>query len=164
MIPRIEKLQPRHAVDAFDCGNQDLNRFLQQYALPNQGSGASTTYVGVADHTVIGFYSLAVGSVEYEQASERVRKGLAHHPIPVMLLARLAVDQHWHNQGVGAGLLKDAMLRTLQAADIVGIRALLVHAKDQQAKWFYQHFNFIPSPSDPLHLLILLKDVRKIVA
>lgn len=99
MTPRIEKLQSRHAVDAFDCGNQDLNRFLQQYALPNQGSGASTTYVGLADHTVIGFYSLAVGSVEYDQASERVSKGLAHHPIPVMLLARLAVDQHWHNQG-----------------------------------------------------------------
>jgi GNAT superfamily N-acetyltransferase len=161
---RIEKLQPRHAVDAFDCSNQDLNRFLRKYALPNQSSGASSTYVGLADQTVIGYYSLAVGSVEYEQAPERVTKGLAHHPIPVMLLARLAVDQQWQNKGVGAGLLKDAMLRTLQAADIVGIRALLVHAKDHQAKLFYQHFDFLPSPSDPLHLVILLKDVRKIVA
>jgi GNAT superfamily N-acetyltransferase len=161
---RIEKLHPRHAVDPFDCSNHDLNRFLQKYALPNQSSGASTTYVGLADHTVIGYYSLAVGSVEYEQAPERVTKGLAHHPIPIMLLARLAVDQQWQNKGVGAGLLKDAMLRTLQAADIVGIRALLVHAKDHQAKLFYQRFDFIPSPSDPLHLVILLKDVRKIVA
>lgn len=164
MIPRIEKLQPRHAVDTFDCGNQDLNRFLQKFALPNQSSGASTTYVGLADHTVIGYYALAVGSVEYEQAPERVKKGLAHHPIPVMLLARLAVDQHWQKKGVGAGLLKDAMLRTLQAADIVGIRALLVHAKDHPATRFYQHFDFISSPSDPLHLLILLKDVRKLVS
>ncbi|MDP1768729.1 MAG: GNAT family N-acetyltransferase [Nitrospirota bacterium] len=164
MIPRIEKLQPRHAVDSFDCGNQDLNRFLQQYALQNQSSGASSTYVGLADQAVIGYYSLAVGSVEYGQAPERVTKGLAHHPIPVMLLARLAVDQQWQNKGVGAGLLKDAMLRTLQAADIVGIRALLVHAKDTHATGFYQHFDFISSPSDPLHLLILLKDMRKIVA
>jgi GNAT superfamily N-acetyltransferase len=164
VTPRIEKLHPHHVIDTFDCGNRDLNRFLHKYALPNQGSGASTTYVGLADHTVIGFYSLAVGSVEYEQAPERATKGLAHHPIPVMLLARLAVDHQWHAKGVGAGLLKDAMLRTLQAADIVGIRALLVHAKDPQAKGFYQHFDFVPSPSDPLHLLMLLKDVRKIVA
>ena len=164
MTLRIEKLQPRHAVDAFDCSNQDLNRFLQKYALLNQSSGASTTYVGLADQTVIGYYSLAVGSVEYDRVPERVTKGLAHHPIPVMLLARLAVDQQWKNKGVGAGLLKDAMLRTLQAADIVGIRALVVHAKDHHATLFYQHFDFTPSPSDPLHLLILMKDVRKIVA
>lgn len=164
MTPRIEKLHPRHAVDAFDCGNPDLNRFLQKYALSNQSSGASTAYVGVADHTVIGYYSLAVGSVEYEQAPARVTKVLAHHPIPIMLLARLAVDRQWQAKVVGAGLLRDAMLRTLQAADIVGVRALLVHAKDHHATGFYQHFDFIPSPSDPLHLLILLKDVRKIVS
>lgn len=164
MTPRIEKLQLRHAVDAFDCNNQDLNRFLKKYALPNQSSGASTTYIGLADQRVIGYYSLSVGSVEYEQAPERVTKGLAHHPIPVMLLARLAVDHQWQKKGIGAGLLKDAMLRTLQAADIVGIRALLVHAKDHHATLFYQHFDFIPSPSDPFHLLILLKDVRRIVS
>ena len=162
MTPRIEKLQSQHAVEAFDCSNQDLNRFLQKYAFPNQSSGASTIYVGLADQTVIGYYSLAVGSVEYEQAPERVTKGLAHHPIPVMLLARLAVDHQWQRQKkwVGAGLLKDAMLRTLQAADIAGIRALLVHVKDDVAKGFYKHFDFLPSPSDPLHLFILLKDVR----
>jgi len=164
LTPRIEKLQQLHAVQTFDCGNQDLNRFLQKYALPNQRSRASTTYVGLADQKVIGYYSLAVGSVEYEQAPARVTKGLAHHPIPVMLLARLAVDQQWQAKGVGAGLLRDAMLRTLQASDIVGVRALLVHAKDDHAKLFYQHFDFIASPSDPLHLLILLKDVGKIVS
>jgi predicted N-acetyltransferase YhbS len=81
-----------------------------------------------------------------------------------MLLARLAVDYHWQKQGIGAALLKDAMLRTLQAADIAGIRAFVVHAKDDRAKGFYERFDFLPSPSDPLHLFILLKDVRKIAS
>jgi GNAT superfamily N-acetyltransferase len=120
--------------------------------------------VGLAEQTVIGYYSLAVGSVEYEQASERVMKGLAHHAIPIMLLARLAVDSHWQSKGFGAALLKDAMLRTLHAADIAGIRAFVVHAKDDVAKGFYEHFDFLPSPSDPLHLFLLLKDVRKIAS
>ncbi|MEK7351037.1 MAG: hypothetical protein AAB177_09180 [Nitrospirota bacterium] len=100
MRARIEKLHPRHAVEVFDCSNQDLNRFLQKYALPNQNSGASTTYVELADQTVIGYYFLAVGSVEYEQTPARVTKGLAHHPIPVMLLARLAVDHQWQKKGL----------------------------------------------------------------
>jgi GNAT superfamily N-acetyltransferase len=161
---KIEKLQRVHAVEAFDCGNKDLNRFLQQYALLNQNSGASITYVGLAEQTVIGYYSLAVGSVEYEQAPERVVKGLAHHATPIMLLARLAVGSQWQRKGIGAALLKDAMLRTLHAADIAGIRAFVVHAKDDAAKGFYEHFDFLPSPSDPLHLFLLLKDVRNIVA
>ena len=164
MTRKIETLQRVHAVDAFDCGNKDLNRFLQQYALLNQNNGTSKTYVGLADQTVIGYYSLAVGSVEYEKAPERVNKGLAHHAIPIMLLARLAVDSHWQSKGVGAALLKDAMLRTLHAADIAGIRAFVVHAKDDAAKGFYKHFDFLPSPSDPLHLFLLLKDVRKIAS
>jgi GNAT superfamily N-acetyltransferase len=161
---KIEKLQRDHAVEAFDCSNKDLNRFLQQYALLNQNNGASQTYVGLADQAIIGYYSLAVGSVEYEKAPERVIKGLAHHSIPIMLLARLAVDHHWQKKGIGAALLKDAMLRTLQAADIAGIRTFVVHAKDDVAKGFYEHFDFLPSPSDPLHLFILLKDVRKIAS
>lgn len=157
---RIEKLQPHHAVDAFDCGQDALNRFLQQYALPTQLSGGAHTYVGVADDTVIGYYALAAGSVEHAQAPERVKKGLAKHAIPVMLLARLAVDLRWQQQGVGAALLKDATLRTLQAAEIAGIRALVVHAKDEGARQFYERFDFHPSPTDPLHLFILLKDLR----
>lgn len=164
MTRKVEKLQGHHAIDAFDCGNTDLNRFLQQYAFPNQTSGASQTYVGLDDSTVIGYYALAVGSVEHEDAPERMKKGLAKHSIPILLLARLAVDLHWQNQGVGGGLLRDAMLRTLQVADIAGIRALVVHAKDHVAKGFYEHFDFLPSPSDPLHLFILLKDVRKIIS
>jgi predicted N-acetyltransferase YhbS len=160
---KIEKLRQDHAVGAFDSGNEALNRFLQNIALSSQKSGGSTTYVGLDDQTVIGYYSLTVGSVEHEKAPERLTKGLGHFPVPIMLLARLAVDIHWQKRGVGAGLLKDAMLRTLQAASIGGIRAIVAHAKDNVAKEFYEHFNFIPLPSDPLHLAILLKDVRKIV-
>lgn len=157
----IEKLQPHHAIEAFDCGQEALNRFLQKHALQNQHGGGSQTYVGLADETVIGYYALAVGSVEQEHAPERVKKGLAKHAIPIMLLARLAVDLRWQKQGVGAALLKDAILRTLQAADIAGIRALVVHAKDEAARTFY---DFCPSPTDPLHCFVLLKDVRKIVS
>jgi GNAT superfamily N-acetyltransferase len=161
---RIEKLQPHHAVEAFDCGQDALNRFLQNHALQNQHSGGARTYVGLAGETVIGYYALAVGSVEPEQTPARVKKGLAKHPIPIMLLARLAVDLRWQKQGVGAGLLKDAMLRTLQAADIAGIRALVVHAKDEDARKFYERFDFLPSPTDPLHLFMLLKDIQKIAS
>ena len=162
MTRRIEKLQPHHAVEAFDCGHAAPNRPLQTHAVQNQFSGGSQTYVGLVDNIVVGYYALAVGSVEQDNAPERVKKGLAKHSIPIMLLARLAVDLHWQKQGVGAALLKDATLRTLQAADIAGIRALVVHAKDNVAKKFYERFDFLPSPSDALHLFILLKDVRKI--
>ncbi|MBS0179890.1 MAG: GNAT family N-acetyltransferase [Nitrospira sp.] len=163
MKRHIEKLQPHHAVDTFDCGREALNLFLRKHALQNQRTGGSQTYVGTADDSVIGYYALAVGSVEQDQAPERIKKGLAKHSIPLMLLARLAVDLRWQKHGVGAALLKDATLRTLQAADIAGIRALVVHAQDEEAKTFYERFDFLPSPSDPLHLFILLKDLRKLL-
>jgi GNAT superfamily N-acetyltransferase len=99
-----------------------------------------------------------VGRVEYNDAPERLTKRLARHPI--MLLARLAIASSWQGKGLGAGLLKDAMLRTLEAADIAGIRAFAVHAKDDQARAFYEHFDFIASPVDPYHLFRLLKDLR----
>jgi GNAT superfamily N-acetyltransferase len=159
--PRIEKLRRDHAVDAFDCDRHELNHFLKRYAWQNQQANASITYLGLVGKTVVGFHTLAVGHVTYEEASERLAKGLARHPIPIMLLARLAVDRRWQGKGIGAGLLKDAMLRTVQAADIAGIRALVVHAKDDQARQFYEHFNFISGPTDPLHLFVLLKDIRK---
>ena len=157
---KIEKLARTHAVDAFDCSQEALNRFLIRFALANQQANASQTYVGLADEVVIGYYTLVVSEVAYDDAPDRLKKGLARHAVPLMLLARLAVSQTWKGKGVGAGLLKDAMLRTLQAAQIGGIRALAAHAKDETARAFYEHFGFMPSPTDPLHLFILTKDLR----
>ncbi len=99
----------------------------------------------------------------YGDAPHRLTKGLAHHPVPITLLARLAVRADWQGRGMGAGLLKDAMRRTLQAADIVGIRAFTVHAKDEPSRRFYEHFGFAPSPTDPRHLFLLIKDLRRAV-
>ena len=107
-----------------------------------------------------GYCTLVVGQVEYDDAPERLTKGLARHPVPVMLLARLAVATRWQGNGIGSGLLKVAMLRTLQVAGIAGIRAFAVYAKDDDAKAFYMHFDFLPSPSDSYHLFRLMKDVR----
>jgi GNAT superfamily N-acetyltransferase len=159
---RIEKLRRDHGVDAFDCGREELNRFLIRFAFPNQQAGASQSYVGLSGEEVIGFYTLVVGQVEYADAPERLTKGLARHPVPIMLLARLAVSTPWQGRGVGAGLLKDAMRRTLQAADIAGIRAFGVHAKDDEARAYYERFGFIAAPSDPFHLFVLMKDLKRI--
>jgi len=112
---------------------------------------------------IVGYYSLAMGAVEHEMSPPRVKKGQARHPVPVMLLARLAVDREEQRAGLGRALLKDALLRTLQAADIAGIRALLVHAKDYEARAWYESFGFEPSPTDPFHLFLLMKDLRSLV-
>lgn len=160
----IEKLKREHLLDGFDCGKEDLNRFLKRQAWNNQQAHSAQTYVLAREElTVYGYYSLAAGSVTHDEATERVKKGLARHPIPVILLARLAVDVSLQGKGVGPALLKDALLRVASAADTVGARALLVHAKDDNAKGFYQHFDFEPSPSDPYHLLLLMKDLLRIV-
>jgi GNAT superfamily N-acetyltransferase len=157
----IEKLRRDHPIDAFDCGQEDLNSWLRKHALQNQGAGAAQTYVGLVGEVVVGYYSLAVGQIEYNDAPERLRKGLARHPVPIMLLARLAVCKNWQKKGVGRALLRDAVLRTMQAAEIAGIRALAVHAKDEQARRYYEQFDFAASPADSLHLLVLLKDIRR---
>ncbi len=161
---RVEKLRSNHLMEAFDCGKEELNRYLLRYAWQNQQAGAAQTYLGLVDDEVVGYHTLAVGQVNREDAPERLTKGLARHPIPVMLLARLAVDKRWHGRGVGKALLKDAMQRTLQAADIAGIRAFAVHAKDDDTRAFYQRFDFISSLTDPMHLFVLLKDVRRLVS
>jgi GNAT superfamily N-acetyltransferase len=161
---RVEKLRPDHKIEEFDCGREELNRYLLRYAWTNQQAGAAQTYVGLVGDTVVGYHTLAVGEVKREEAPERLSKGLARHPVPIMLLARLAIDRRWQGQGIGKALLRDAMQRTLQAADIAGIRALAVHAKDEDARNFYKKFDFIPSPTDPMHLFVLLKDVKQIVA
>jgi GNAT superfamily N-acetyltransferase len=159
----IEKLRREHILDDFDCGIEDLTRFLIRQAWNNQQAHSAQTYVLALDLAVTGYYSLAAGSVTHEEATERAKKGVARHPIPVILLARLAVDKTRHGQGLGAALLKDALLRSAHAADTIAARALLVHAKDDSAKAFYEHFNFEPSPSDPYHLLLLTKDLLRIL-
>jgi GNAT superfamily N-acetyltransferase len=160
---RIEKLRRDHRVDGFDCGKEPLNRFLIRFALQSQLSNSSQTYLALADDVVVGFYTLVFGDVGYDDAPERLRKGVARHPIPLMILARLAVSRGWGGKGLGSGLLKDAMLRTLEASEIAGLRAFAVHAKDDGARAFYERFNFIASPSDPMHLFVLLKDVRGLI-
>ncbi len=159
----IEKLRREHLLDGFDCGKEELNRFLKRQAWNNQQSHSAQTYVLARNLAVLGYYSLAAGSVRHEEATERVKKGLARHPIPVILLARLAVDVSLQGKGVGPALLKDALLRAASAADTIGARALLVHAKDDNAKRFYEHCDFEPSPSDPYHLLLIMKDLLRIV-
>jgi GNAT superfamily N-acetyltransferase len=160
---RLEKLRRDHQVDLFDCGQEALNRFLVRYAFQNQQAEASQTYVALMGDEVLGFYTLVVAQVEYDAAPQRLGKGLARPPIPLMLLARLAVGTSWQGKGLGSGLLKDAMLRTLSAADIAGIRAMAVHAKDDGARAFYERYGFVAAPTDPYHLFVLLKDIRAIL-
>jgi predicted N-acetyltransferase YhbS len=156
-------LSEEHDCDGFDCGYALLNDWLRRFALQNQRANAVRTFVVCRDQEcrVIGYYSLAVGAVDHAAAPARVRQGLARHPIPVMVLARLAVDIRHQGKKIGRGLLKDAVLRTLQAAGIAGIRAIFVHAKDDRARDFYQRFGFEPSPIHPLQLMLLIKDCQK---
>jgi len=158
----VHKLSAEDVTDPFDCGQDELNRFLKRFALANQAAHAAQTYVTCRARRVVGYYSLAVGSVRRDDSPSRAIKGMARHPIPVMVLARLAVDRSDQGSGVGKALLKDALLRTAQAADIAGIRALVVHAKDENARRWYEQFDFEPSPTDPLHLFLLLKDLKKL--
>lgn len=161
---QVRKLTAADLVEGFNCGQPALNQFLQRYALLNQKANSAQTYVCCQTGVVVGFYSLAAGSVEPESAPPRVMKGLARHPVPVLILARLAVDQNHQGKGLGKALLRDALLRTAQAADIAGIRCLLVHAKDDAARKWYEAWEFEPSPTDPYHLFLLLKDIKALLA
>lgn len=157
----VRKLAAGDIVDSFDCGRPELNQFLQRFALASQKSNSSQTYVCCKNGIVVGYYSLAVGSVDPEEAPSRVTKGLARHPVPVMILARLAVNSSDKRIGLGKALLKDALLRTVQASEIAGIRALLVHAKDEKARLKYMEWaEFEQSPTDPFHLFLLHKDIK----
>ncbi|OGA96452.1 MAG: GNAT family N-acetyltransferase [Burkholderiales bacterium RIFCSPHIGHO2_12_FULL_61_11] len=156
----VRKLAASDNVEVFDCGQPGLNQFLQRFALSNQNANSAQTYVSCKEGAVAGYYSLAVGSVEPEDAAPRVLKGMARHPVLVMILARLAVDVKHQGIGLGRALLRDSLLRTAQAADIAGIRALLVHAKDDAARQWYLNWEFEPSETDPFHLFLLLKDLK----
>jgi len=161
--PRV--LRKEDPVAGFTCGSEALNRFLERYAFQSQQSQSARTYVCLTDDgKLAGYYTLAYGSVDYDGAPERARKGLARHEIPVMILARLAVATEFQGQGLGKHLLRDALLRTLQAADIAGLRAVIAHAKDEAAKAYYEKFHFEPFPSEPLKLALLLKDLRNAIS
>ena len=155
-----ETLNPDHILENFDCGNDTLNQWLRDRVMKNETSGASRTYVVCYQNHVIAFYTLATGAVVCRHAPGRIRRNMPD-PIPVMILGRLAVDLDWQKKGLGGDLLTDAAKRTLQAADIAGIRALVVHALSEDAKQYYEQFGFQPSPTDPLDLMITLKDVQK---
>ncbi len=161
-----ETLQPpvlltkNHEIAGFNCGKLPLNDFLIKYALQNQASGGARTYVLVRRNRVIGYYSLAPASVMPEDAPARVMKGQARYPVPVVLMARFAVDQSEQGKGLGKGLLRDALHRALQGSEAIGGRAFLVHAKDEDARAFYQKFGMQPSPTNALHLFLLFKDIR----
>jgi GNAT superfamily N-acetyltransferase len=154
-------LDQHHDVNNFDCGAEPLNNYLKNFALINNQNGSSRTYVTIKDNKVIGYYTLTPGSVIKETTPHRIGKGLASHPVPVIIIARLAVDKTQQGRGVGKALIRDALLRTVDAAQIIGGRAVLVHAKDVQASRFYEQLGFEPSPIDSLHLYLLIKDIKK---
>ena len=160
-----EALDRRHDLDDFDCGAPALNDWLKRHARPAQAAGSARTFVATIDGTkVVGYYALAAAQVEPDEATTRVLKGEPQRrAVPAVLLAWLAVDHRHQSRGLGRSLLRDAVLRSLQAADSIGVRAMLIHAKHEQAGAWYAQYGFEPSPSDPLHLMLLMKDLRAFV-
>jgi len=164
-LPRFSDAEPltvHHDVSAFDCGIASLNLWLKRHALQAASSGSARTYVmRDAEHDrVVGYHAMAAASLSPMQATARAAKGMPRHPIPAVLLARLAMDTDVQGRGLGAWLLRDAMLRALSVGDELGVRVLLVHAVDDDARAFYLGRGFEPSPTDTLNLQLLLKDIR----
>lgn len=155
-----EHLTARHDVSAFDSGVPELDNWLKRRALQNETSGASRTYVLTVGERVVGYHALATGAVAQHEATGKVRRNMPE-PIPVMVIGRLAVDLGYQGKGLGSALLKDALLRTLNAASIAGIRAILLHAISEDAKRFYEKAGFSASPVDPMTMMIALADVEK---
>lgn len=148
-----EPLAEHHVLDGFTCSEATLAQWLKQRARRNTGQGASRTYVVCAENEVVGFYSLSAGAVTHERAPSSIRRNMPD-PVPVFLLGRLAVHQQWSGLGIGAGLLKDALLRSLGASKTIGARALLCHALTESARHFYLKHGFIESPVDPKTLML----------
>jgi GNAT superfamily N-acetyltransferase len=159
----IEKLRREHNLSSFDCGNPTLNTWLQKYAWTNQQADSAKTYVASDGDRVVGYYSLTTGSVHKHESPQRIAKGLANHPIGIVLLARLGVDTGQQGAGLGKALLFDAFTRIAEAADIVAVRAVMVHAIDEAARKFYEHFEFEASPVDSFQLMLLMKDLRRAI-
>lgn len=162
-----EPLGPDHRLAGFDCGEPALDVWLQRHARSSHADGSARVYVTTPTddpQTVVGYYALAAAQVEPAEATARLARGQpAQRAVPVVLLARLAVDRAHQRRQIGGSLLRDAMLRVLGAADAIGIRALTVHAKPDRARAWYEQYGFEPSPTDPLHLILLIKDLRRFI-
>ncbi len=156
-----ESLGAQHRLDGFDCGKHTLNEWLVRHARQAQSSGSVKTFVVADDDRVAGYFSLTVGQIDTYDAPERFRKGMGQYPIPVVILARLAVSRHDQGSGIGFGLLQDAIRRTFLIAEQAGIRAMLTHPIDDEAAKFYTRFGFVQSPLREQQLLLLLKDARR---
>ena len=157
----IEKLAGSHDARGFDCGVESMNTWIKRYALASRQSDITQSYIlHQHDNQVIGYYALSAGDVNREAAPERIAKGMPNYPIGVIVLTRLAIDARFQGRGLATTLLQDAFARVERAADIVGVRALFVHAINDSAREFYLHQGFIPSPMEPLHLMLAMKDLR----
>ena len=157
-IKRLDKIQDRNS---FDCEAQPLNDYLRKYALQNQKKDSARTYVATNEkNQIIGYYTLVFGSVSIEETTPEISAGLGKYPIPVILPARLAVDITRIGKGLGKALMRDALLRAVRASEIAGLRAFLVHAKDESAKTFYEKLGFQPSPHNEFHLFLKMSDIR----
>jgi GNAT superfamily N-acetyltransferase len=158
---RIAPLARDHQLEKFDSGVDELDEWLRRFARTAAAAGTARTYVLTGAERVLGYYALTPGAVNRRDLPERHARGMPAHPIGVILLARLAVDRSRQAQGYGRALVADAAVRTLQAADLVGARAMLVHARDERAAAFYERLGFTRSPTDALHLMVLIKDLRR---
>lgn len=160
---RPEPLRGLHRLEGFDCGEEALTAWLLRHSRHAEAAGSARVFVTTDEgEQVVGYYALVVGQVESADATERMLKGQpVDRPIPVVVLARLAVDQAHQDRGLGRSLLQDAMLRCAAVADQAGVRALVVHAADEKARAFYRRFGFEGSPTDPLHLILLIKDLKR---
>lgn len=158
-----QPLAASHRLDGFDCGKPALDLWLTRHARQAQGSGSARTFIATDDERVAGYYSLTVGQVDTLDAPARVRQGMGQYPIPVVILARLAVARRDQGRGIGLAMLRDAIRRTLTIAEQAGIRALLTHSRDDQAAGFYERFGFVRSPLREQQRLLLLKDTRRLI-
>jgi GNAT superfamily N-acetyltransferase len=159
--------QPRpiaedYNTSSFDCGEPSLNDYLSKRALGNYVQGASRCYVSCRDARVVGYYALASASIQHADVTGKMRRNMPD-PLPAILLSRLAIDRPEQGSGLGKNLLRDAILRSVEASELIGVRALIVPALNDTARAFYTHFDFEPSPTDPLHLLLPIKDARAVV-
>lgn len=158
-----QALDASHRLESFDCGKPSLDEWLLRHARQAQASGSAKTYVVAEGGRVVGYFSLTVGQIDTLEAPDRVRKGMGRFPIPVVILARLAVSRQDQGRGIGIGMLQEAIRRTLSIADQAGVRALLTHPIDDEASRFYRRFGFEPSPLREQQLLLLLKDARRLL-